>query len=248
MAYYVLFLWTFILSSPALAIPVVTKVKDKRVLLQLQPTDKLQVGEKHTLISYDGKEQAQIVITQVKGNRALAEMTSGQAKVGSRVGKPKSEGQWNFRFSPIWVLVGWYHLNLDYKILGSTTLGIAIDYINPPALLGVSTLYKAYGIEVNHHFAPDAFLDGAVLGLMAGSVTNEVKVSGILSAKNSASGTYYGVLGGYQWYWSSFNMKLSAGQRESTLAKSGTEGSLTIESRYFSGSETVLDFHLGFKF
>lgn len=71
----------FIFSSTVTFAGSVTKVKDNKVLLQLDDTV-ANANDEFFLLNPEGKKKAIIVIKQIKNGKAVGEVTKGQADVG----------------------------------------------------------------------------------------------------------------------------------------------------------------------
>jgi hypothetical protein len=55
----------------------VIQAKDKRILIQLESTESISIGQKIFLVSKDDKKVAAATVVQVKNNRAIAEISKG---------------------------------------------------------------------------------------------------------------------------------------------------------------------------
>lgn len=124
-----------------------------------------------------------------------------------------AQGDYNFRFSPLLLVLGAMSLDLDIKVNNNWTLGPSLDYwsftVNStdPAFSDFSLKTLGIGARANW-FSNGAYTDGLYVGpsveFMSISVT-----SGSTSA--SAGLLVANTFVGYGWFWDSFNMQLGGG-------------------------------------
>ncbi len=125
----------------------------------------------------------------------------------------------NLRFSPIGLVVGLVMLDFDFKINDNWTLG-------PSVLLGgfeltstdsggasesIKVKAGGFGVKANYYFN-GAFTDGWYLSpsIQRQSISVEV-ADATSSASAEVTGTILRAIGGYHWFWDSFNLNLGAG-------------------------------------
>ncbi len=129
-----------------------------------------------------------------------------------------NDGTKNFRFDPIFLLLGAVNVHLDFKVNNEWTVGPELtawkfsgDFNTSSADKYDVTLFSG-GIRGNW-FKNGTFNDGLYLAPFASYYNIDVTVnsSSSNSANGKASGVSVGGLVGYGWFWKSFNQMLGAG-------------------------------------
>jgi hypothetical protein len=170
----------------------------------------------------------------------------------------KAADTFNFRFSPVLVLVGAAAVNLDIAVSNSITIGPQLLYWNLNLKqTGTSTQqydYKikasSYGVRLNW-FKNNIYTDGLYLGLAAtrSSVSVEEKTT---TTSGSSSGTSISALAGYGWFWNSFNQMLGAGFSTSAgdtkIEIKDSNGTITDSVSSPSSANFTLEYSLGWTF
>lgn len=156
----------------------------------------------------------------------------------------------NFRFSPILLLVGAIHGVVDYKVTNNVVVGGEIMTWN---LSFSDYTFKAsgFGASAKYYF-DQAYVDGWYAGGRFVSSSFEATAKDSLGNKESASasGTSFGAIGGYHWFWDSFNLNLGATIVSSSVTSVDVKDSNGVVVRKVDnpGASAGLDFMLGFTF
>ena len=168
-----------------------------------------------------------------------------------------ASNQYDFRFSPLGLVVGSINLDFDIAITPDWTIGPALQYwhlkINSGSDFTSSFDITAYaaGVRANW-FYNGVFTDGLYVGPSAkyANVTlNTTNSSG--SVSGNINGFLAGCLVGYGWFWDSFNIMLGAGANigignSGNITVTGSSGNQTTTSTSLSGID--LEFSLGWAF
>lgn len=124
----------------------------------------------------------------------------------------------NFRFSPLGLIVGSIHTALDYKVTPSWTVGPEISYwhLSVGSSTGYSSSFdvKSFGVGVRGNwFYNGVYTDGFYVGpsLKYASTSLSVTRTDGSDVSAKASGMFAGALVGYGWFWDSFNIMLGIG-------------------------------------
>lgn len=120
-----------------------------------------------------------------------------------------AEGNFNFEFSPVGILIGAANGSLGIKVNENFLVGPEFLYWNVH-ILDVDVKASSFGGFARYYFDGN-FKDGWYVGGSIASGSLEVSADDeitdeTLSAK--ASGTFYNFGGGYHWFWDSFNINL----------------------------------------
>ena len=163
----------------------------------------------------------------------------------------------NFRFSPILLLVGAAAVNLDIAVTDSITVGpqLFLWNLNLKQTSGASQYdYKikatGFGARLNW-FSNKVYNDGMYLGasVSTSSVTIDEKTT---STTGEGSSTSIAGLVGYGWFWNSFNQMLGAGFSSSTgdtkIKIKDSNGVTTDEVTSPSAANFALEYSLGWTF
>ncbi len=130
----------------------------------------------------------------------------------------ENSDEYNFRFSPVGLIVGAIGIDFDIKVSDDWTVGPDVAYWH--FVYGSGGTYKnnydllayAFGVRANW-FNNGAYTDGLYIGPSLKYVNARISVTD--DAGNNLSGTLSGALAeclvGYGWFWSSFNMMLGGG-------------------------------------
>src|SRR4051812_21654310 len=136
---------------------------------------------------------------------ALGVFVSSQANAAS-------EDTVNVRVSPLLLLLGGLYGNVDFRVGENWTLGPVFGIIHlkiGDTELGASEL----GVRGTYYFT-GAFTDGWYIGPQVSAVSAKAKTSDPFGGDTSeakVSGTVIEVVGGYHWFWDSFNLNLGLG-------------------------------------
>lgn len=157
----------------------------------------------------------------------------------------------NIQTSPIALLIGMVNGELDYKINENIVVGPVFAYWNA-TIFDVKVVATSFGAQAKYY--PDGlFTDGYYFGGKVASssfeLTAEDDITGDeLSAE--ASGAMFGVMGGYHWFWESFNINLGLLMGSNSVGKVEVKDSNgNVEEEYdSSGVATGLIFNMGFVF
>lgn len=159
----------------------------------------------------------------------------------------------NLRFSPITPLIGALSVSADFKLSDKFTLGPEGLYWNFD-FLGVKVNAWSVGIRGNF-FGNGVFQHSWYVGSSLSYSDVKASTTSITGSTVEAkgSGVALGVLGGYGWFWSSFNMMLGGGIAYSGVPTSSTvtesDGTTTdVEFRRLGGFSPLLEFTLGWYF
>jgi hypothetical protein len=123
----------------------------------------------------------------------------------------------NFRFSPLSVLLNGAALGLDIAITDQWTIGPALEWANfdfgQTGILTEDIEIKVFGIAARANwFANGTYTDGFYIGPYLQYVKAEAESSdGISSVEGKVNAIYAGSLFGYGWFWDNFNIMLGAG-------------------------------------
>ncbi len=129
-----------------------------------------------------------------------------------------AEKKYNINFEPVLALVGYVDLSMDFKISENWTLGPEISYWHTSVGSGDPTYtdnisLTAFAFGARGNWCPTGvFQDGWYLSpileymnVRATTTSNGQALSALVS-EIAITG-----LGGYQWFWNSFNMRLGGG-------------------------------------
>lgn len=138
--------------------------------------------------------------------------TSASAKtyadqVDTAKSRPVPQGDWNLHFSPLGLLIGGLNGGVDYRITEDWAVGPEISYYS--LSLGDVTV-KAMGAAARGIYGFNgAFEDGGYFGAGLGFSSVEASATSLGTTYSaSVSAPVYNLGLGYQWFWSSFNIRL----------------------------------------
>jgi hypothetical protein len=165
--------------------------------------------------------------------------------------------RFDFRFSPIGLIVGSFDVYVDVAIAPEWTIGPALQYwhfsINSGSDFTSSFDITAYALGVRANwFQNGVYTDGLYIGPSVKYANVTLKTSDSNgSVSGSVSGVLVGALIGYGWFWNSFNMMLGAGANlgvgnSNNVTVTGSSGNTTTTSTSLSGLD--LEFSLGWTF
>lgn len=180
------------------------------------------------------------------------------AKMEVASAESSSSSTANFRFAPLSLLIGWLNLDLDFKVSQDWTVGPTVGiwktaiedslFVDNKLNLernavGVRAVWSESGAyNTGFYFSPIAqFVSAKVYGTG--------KTSGNLITATGSGITLTGI-GGYQWFWDSFNIALGAGLQvgaqasKVTVIEAGTSRDVAPER----SATVAVDFMLGWTF
>ncbi len=180
------------------------------------------------------------------------------APVASKVVYASDSAEYNFRFSPLGLIVGSININLDIVVAPDWTVGPVINYWRYSSSSDRTVFSKdfettAYGFGARANwFKNGNFTDGLYVG--PGLSYANVKVTTTDSTGDSVTGSASVMLAsclvGYGWYWDSFNMMLgggaSLGLGDTKVKVETSSGSSTEVSSTMAG--VALEYSLGWTF
>jgi hypothetical protein len=166
-----------------------------------------------------------------------------------------SGSKYNFRFSPLGLIVGLASISLDIAIHPEWTVGPELSYAkfnvntsgtNPTSL---DVNLASAGLRANW-FKNGVYTDGLYVGPFVRYAKTSINASGATTVTGETSGVAAGSLIGYGWFWDSFNMMLGAGAAvasgESNMVVTDSNGNRTaIPNR---GVGLAGEFSLGWNF
>ncbi len=157
---------------------------------------------------------------------------------------------WNFRFSPVGLLIGIIAAELDYKVAEHIVVGPAFLNWNIK-IDDTSLLASVFGVQGAYYINPvytDSFYVGGALSSLSVSASKTDSVGTKYSA--SASGTALGVKAGYHWFWDSFNLNLGLVVSSSSVnkVKIKDDSGNVVDEQNSPGATTGMDFAIGFTF
>lgn len=164
--------------------------------------------------------------------------------------------QFNFRFSPLGLLVGTANLALDYKLSDQWSVGPQITYTDLKvgtfgSLSDFSIRGTGFAVEGVYSFSA-SFQDGWYANASIGSNNVELKARNrstgeTLSANGSGMNLQAG--GGYKWFWQSFNMNLGLTLARSSVSEIEIRDSNGVVTESYNPRLGVgIDFRMGFTF
>lgn len=166
-----------------------------------------------------------------------------------------SEDNFNFRFNPVFLLVGMVDLNLDYKIHPNWTLGPEVSYWNykdthTEGYYDMRLIRYSVGARANW-FKSGVYNSSFYIAPALNYVHAKAKT---LDTSTPAEGTAEGLVAtaifGYSWFWDSFNMMLGGGLNVTVgdgKVKVTDSSGRTTESR-LDGYGLAFEYSLGWTF
>ena len=127
-----------------------------------------------------------------------------------------SGSKYNFRFSPIGLLVGLASVSLDVAITPEWTVGPELSYakfkLNASGTNQTSfdVSLASAGVRANW-FKNGVYTDGLYVGPFVRYAKTSIDASGSTTITGESAGVAVGSLVGYGWFWNSFNMMLGGG-------------------------------------
>jgi hypothetical protein len=167
----------------------------------------------------------------------------------------------NFRFSPLTILAGLALVELDLVMGDQWTLGptafLANMDFNTTTSAGATQNVKVtgggIGLRANYYF-DGVFKDGWYLSPQITAQNVKAAVTqGTLTGTAEAAGVVIKAIGGYHWFWDSFNLNLGAGissfsgpEEITVVYNNGTSEKVSTKS--FATTGAALDFTIGWTF
>lgn len=184
------------------------------------------------------------------------------APVAPEAAAPKmsygSSPEYNFRFSPIGLIVGSINIDFDMAVAPDWTVGPTVSYWRSSVSSDSTTFSEkfdvtAYGIGARANwFKNGNFTDGLYVGpsLSYANVKISTKDLSGDSVTGSASVMLASCLVGYGWFWDSFNMMLGGGASfglgDTKVKVETSTGSSTEVSSSIAG--VAIEYSLGWTF
>ena len=136
-------------------------------------------------------------------------------------GMNSTGSKYNFRFSPLSLLIGVANVSLDVTIAPDWTLGPSLSYakfkIDANGNNGTSydVNLASAGVRANW-FRNGVYTDGLYVAPFVTYLKTSIEASGTTTVTGDAAGVAFGGIVGYGWFWNSFNMMLGAGAAAAT--------------------------------
>jgi hypothetical protein len=174
-------------------------------------------------------------------------------------GETSSSGaKYNFRFSPLGLIVGLASVSVDIAIHPEWTVGPEFSYakfnvstsgINNTSTSTLDVNVASAGLRANW-FKNGVYTDGLYVGPFARYATTNINATGATTVTGKTSGVAVGSLIGYGWFWNSFNMMLGAGAAlaagDSNMVVTDSNGNqTTVPNR---GAGLAAEYSLGWTF
>lgn len=183
-------------------------------------------------------------------------MTEDATPSGSTTGDSKAASI-NVRVSPLGLLIGYFNVDVDFKIGDQWTIGPTLSYWSFDT--GSDSVFrtgrvesKSIGARANWYqkgVFQDSLYFSPVLQFISATFTGTSRSSGA-SISSSASLPVASALVGYHWFGKSFNTSLGAGLGFGlgTSKVKATDGTNTVESDISRNVGFALDFMVGIVF
>ncbi len=204
--------------------------------------------KKHTLFTF--LFLAILNITSLSGTamaEAPASSTSGDSKAGTV----------NARVSPLGLLIGYFNVDVDFKVGDQWTIGPTLSYwslsMSPDSVFTTSRLEsKSIGARANWYnkgVFQDSLYFSPVFQLVSATFSGTSRSSGA-AISASASVPVASVLVGYHWFGKSINTSLGAGVGFGLGSSkvTATDGTTSVESDISRSVGLALDFMVGIVF
>ncbi len=139
--------------------------------------------------------------------------------------------KYNFRFSPIGLVVGLAGVTLDVAVCSDWTVGPELSYakfkVNASGTNQTSfdVSLASAGVRANW-FKNGVYTDGLYVGPFVRYAKTSIDASGSTTVTGEVAGVAVGSLVGYGWFWNSFNMMLGGG----AAVASGSSNMVVTES------------------
>ena len=167
-----------------------------------------------------------------------------------------SEDKFNVYFNPLGLAIGSLNLGVDYAVAPDWSVGAYGSYINikypKSGSFTADTTVKGNGVGVKGTwYASGVYTTGWYVSPQMSYQTIKVEAKNTKGdLTGDGSGTYVSALGGYGWFWDSFNMSLGAGVsvplgKGKVEIKDSTGGSPEETTVY---STLAAEFNLGWSF
>ena len=166
-----------------------------------------------------------------------------------------SDKTMNLRIGVIPALIGILHIDADFGVSDSFTLGPALAYGKRKFSIGstpVSVELGSIGARGNWYFSGNRFTQGAYLApFLTYSRIEVIVTKSDRSLSGRANGILSGAMVGYQWVWDTFNINLGAGLQASAITDLRVKDEKTNEeysfpTGYFGGLAAEFSFGLMF--
>ncbi len=179
---------------------------------------------------------------------AMAQSISGDV---NRLQMPEAEKNVNLRWQVGAAAIGMGSISAEWRTSDYFSFGPQIAYVNWSAGdVGMT----GYSVGLQGTYAFDrAFRDSWYLSprIAYSPIRAAAKDKGI-EYTGDVAGTTGSLIGGYQWFWTSFNMNLGVGANVNSVARLNLTDSSgnTLEkvARYYTGVTPVVDFEIGYAF
>ena len=155
-----------------------------------------------------------------------------------------AKAEMNLTFKPIELLIGSLNAKLDIPLNSNWVIGPQLTLLN--LTIGDATIAAtSLGVDFGYYFSGNFQDSGYVTpGISYGSFSVENSNDEV-----SVSGASLSVVGGYHWFWETFNLRLGAGTSFFTgNASVSLEDENGDEQDISLSTGLIIDFALGFKF
>lgn len=194
------------------------------------------------------KSMMTVFVTVLMGLPAGAQELYGDV---SRLQTPEPYKSVNVRWQASAAAAGMGSLSAEWRTSDYFTLGPSIAYVNWQAGDVGMTGYSV-GLQGTYAF-DKAFRDSWYLAprVAYSPIRASAKDQG-REYTGDVAGTTGTLIGGYQWFWTNFNMNLGVGATVNSVARlnltDATGARLEKASQYYTGVAPMVDFQLGYAF
>lgn len=152
----------------------------------------------------------------------------------------------NFRYSPIASLLNATDFQVDLGIANNVSLGVQMTKIGRPPLSVPDIYGEEYKLALTY-YSSKVFEDGWYASFLAGTTYIDVIYS---NRSGIGKGTVVGIIAGYHWFWSRFNINLGVGRLGASFNKIDLKDSngLIVETISTPTNISGLSLMLGFTF
>lgn len=149
----------------------------------------------------------------------------------------------NIRVNPLGLLAGVANVGVDFALTNHFTLGAQASYLKLSTGNTEATA-NSFGVR-GQLFINDAFTDSWYFAL-SGDMLNADAENDVTNETASVTGTSYGVLAGYMWMWTNFNIMLGFGIQSINIEEDTSAPTVDISG--LNTTYPALEFNLGWAF